>query len=58
MLRHILSRAMAALCSAERTNLCNCGRGHHNKHFCEIGLSFGPVDQEEMSFKDISYLDL
>ena len=31
--------------------LCNFGRRHHEKQFCEIYFEFGPVVQEEMSFK-------
>ena len=36
----------------------NNGRRHHEEQFCEIIFNFGPVVQEEMSFKGISYLDL
>ena len=31
--------------------LCNFGRGHHEKQFCEIIYEFGPVVLEETSFK-------
>ena len=41
-------------CSAEQNHLCNFGRGYYEEQFCEIG----PVVQEEMSFEDISYLEL
>ena len=34
-------------CSAEQNHLCNFGRGCYEEQFCE----FGPVGQEEMSFK-------
>ena len=37
--------------------LCNFGRRHHEEQFCEIILNLEPVDQEETSFKDISYLE-
>ena len=43
---------------AEQNHLCNFGRRHHEQQFCEIILNFGPVVQEAMSFKDISYLEL
>ena len=33
----------------------NYGRGYHEEKFCESILNF---DQEEISFKDISYLKL
>ena len=44
-------------CSAESNHLCNFGRRHHEEQFCEI-IEFGPVVQEEMSFKVILYLTL
>ena len=28
-------------CSAERNQLCNFGRGHHEEQFCEIILNLG-----------------
>ena len=34
------------------------GRGHHEQHFCLMNIEFGPMVQEEMPFKDISYLEL
>ena len=37
--------------------LCNFGRRHHEEPFCENYFEFGPVDQEETSFKDTSYLE-
>ena len=37
----------------KQNNLCNFGTGHCEEHF-----KLGPVVQEEMSFKDISYLQL
>ena len=40
----------------EQNHLCNFERGHHGEHSCEV-MKFGPVVQE-MSFKDISYLEL
>ena len=42
----------------ERNHLCNCGRVHHEEQFCEIIFNFGSVVGEEMSSKDISYLEL
>ena len=39
-------------------HLCNYGSGPHVEHFCETVLHFGTVVQEEMLFKDISYLEL
>ena len=49
-----------SLIAAEGINLCNFGRGFYEEQFCEIILN---LDQwfripEEMSFKDISYLEL
>ena len=35
-----------------------CSRGHCGEHSREIVLNFGPVVQEEMSFNNISYLQL
>ena len=46
------------LCLVERNHLCNFGRRHHEKQFCEKKIEFGPVVQKEMLFKDISYLEL
>ena len=40
-------------CSAERNHLYNFDRRHHEEQF-----EFGPMVQEKMSFKDISYLEL
>ena len=40
-----------------QNHLCNSERGHHGEHSCEV-MKFGPVVQEEMLFKDISYLEL
>ena len=37
--------------------MCNFGRVHHEEQFCEVIFEFGQVVQE-MSFKDISYLEL
>ena len=34
-----------------------CGRRHHKEQYCDFFV-FGPVIQGEMSFKDISYLEL
>ena len=31
--------------------LCNFGRRHHEKQFCKNYFEFGPVVQEETSFK-------
>ena len=31
------------VCLAERNHLCNFGRGHYKKYFCEIGQRFGDV---------------
>ena len=44
---------MVAQCSVEWNRLCNFGRKHLRNNF-----EFGLVVQEEMSFKDISYLEL
>ena len=30
-------------CSVERNHLCNCERGHHEEHSCEVDMKFGPV---------------
>ena len=45
-------------CSLEPNHLCNFERGHHGEHSCEDQwehscevMKFGPVVQEEMSFK-------
>ena len=38
-------------CSGEQNHLCNFGRGHYEKYFCEIILNL-----DQMLFKDISYL--
>ena len=38
-------------CSAEQNHLCNFGRGHYEKYFCESILNL-----DQMLFKDISYL--
>ena len=46
------------LCSAERKHLCNFGRGHHGVQFCKRYFEFGLAVQEQMSIKDISYLEL
>ena len=45
------------LCSVEQNHLCKFGRNHHEEQFCEMIFEFGSVVQE-MSFKDISYLEL
>ena len=37
--RHVLSKALAGLCSLERNHLCNFGRRHHEEQFCEIILN-------------------
>ena len=49
-LKYISLFALVACCSAELNILINFGRRHHEEHLCE----FGPVVQEEMSFKGIS----
>ena len=41
----------------ERNHLCNFGRRHH-EGILGNNFEFGPVVQVEMSFKDISYLEL
>ena len=47
------------LCSAERNHLCSFGPGFYEEHFCEIyNFEFETVVQKEMSFKDISYLEV
>ena len=57
------------LCSMEQDHLCNFSRKHHEEQYYEIILNldqwsrrrcfeFEPVVQEEMSLKDISYLEL
>ena len=44
------------LCSVELNHLCNFGRRHHEKQFCEIVLN---LDQWfKRCSKDISYLEL
>ena len=42
----------------EQNLSCNFEKGHHGEQSCEVIRKFGPVVQEEMSFKDISYLEL
>ena len=37
--RHFLSRALAAIYSADKNHLCNFGRRHHKEQFCEIILN-------------------
>ena len=37
--------------------MCNFGRRYHEEQFVEVNL-IGPVVQEEMPFKGISYLDI
>ena len=44
--------------SAEQNHLCNFYQGHYEEQFCEIILKIWTVVQEEISFKDISYLEL
>ena len=44
-----------SFCLAERNHLCTFGRRHHEEQFCVIHFKFGI---QEMSFKDISYLEL
>ena len=39
-------------------HLCNCGSGPHVEQFCETILNLKKVVQEEMLFKDVSYLEL
>ena len=46
------------LCSVDWNHLCNFGRRHHKEQSCEIILKSGPLVQEEMLFKGISYLEL
>ena len=48
------------LCSVDWNHLCNIGRRHHeeNPETLLNYLEFGPVVQEEMPFKGISYLEL
>ena len=36
------------ICLAEQNHLCNFGRGHYEKYFCETILNF-----DQMLFKDI-----
>ena len=45
------------LCSAERNHLCNFEGGIMRNNSVKL-FEFGPVVQEEMLFKDISYLEL
>ena len=45
-----------AFCTVERNHLCSLRRRHYEKHLCDF-FYIGPVVQE-MSFKDISYLEL
>ena len=46
------------LCSVDQNYLCNLSRRYHEEQFCEFFFEFGPVVQEEMLFKCISYLEL
>ena len=45
-------------CLAEQNHLCNFGRSHHEEQLCEIILNLDHAVVQEMSFKDISYLEL
>ena len=38
--------------------LYDFGRVHHKGQFCDFFVNFGPLVQEEKSFKDISCLEL
>ena len=40
-----------SFCSAELNHLSNFGRGYYSEQFCENYFEFGPVVQEDMSFK-------
>ena len=42
-----------AILFSKAQRLVKFGRGHYDKHFCEIYIEFGPV-VPEMSFKDIT----
>ena len=46
-----------AILSAELNHLCNFGRGFNEENLRNY-YEFGPVVQEEMSFKDIYHLEL
>ena len=39
-------------CSAERNNLCNFGRRHHEEQFCEIILNLGEWLRRRCLLKD------
>ena len=56
-LKDFLSGALAALLFGGGNNLCNFKRGHH-RHSCEVIWNLDQWFKEEMSFKDISYLEL
>ena len=41
ILRYFLSTALVTACFVEQNHVCNSGRGHYEKHFCEIVLNSG-----------------
>ena len=45
-------------CSAVLHHLCKICTGLYEEHVCAITLKFGPVVQEKILFKDMSYLEL
>ena len=47
VLRQFLSKALVA----EQFNLGNCGRGHYEKHFCEIILNLNQWFRRRCRFK-------
>ena len=44
-------------CLVQQNHLCSFERGHHEVYSCEF-MEFGLVNQKELSFKDITYLEL
>ena len=44
-------------CSVKMNHFCNFGKGHYENNSVN-DFEFGSVVQEEMSLKDISYLEL
>ena len=42
----------------ERIYLCNCGRGHHEEHFCEIILNLDQQFRNKRYFLSRALVDL
>ena len=47
-----LPRALAAPKISGGNRLCNCGKGHHEVHFCEIILNLDKWFRSRCCFKD------